>query len=308
MTIAFLGVDVAKDRIDVFDPATDRHSRIPISADGLDRFARTAVGCQVIFEASGGYERPLCEALTRRGVPFTRLNPRQVRYFARATGYLAKTDRVDACVLARMGAALQPAPDAARCPDRQALSDFLARRQDLVAARVQERNRAQQTRDPVLKEQIAAHIAFLGRQIADLERHIAQAIAANPAMADQAARLREVPGIGPFTAALLIARLPELGRRDRRKIAALAGLAPQACDSGKQHGTRRVWGGRAELRRAMFIAALSASRCDATFRAFRQRLEEAGKTPKTALLAVARKLLTILNAIIRSGSRYVSQN
>ena len=270
MTIAFLGVDVAKDGIDVFDPATDRHSRIPMSADGLDQFARTAAGCKVIFEASGGYERPLCEALTRRGCGVHPPQPASGAVFRPLDRTSGQAGPGGCLRIARMGATLQPAPDAARCPDRQALSDFLARRQDLVAARVQERNRAQQTRDTVLREQIAAHIAFLGSQIADLERHIAQAIAANPVLADQTDRLREMPGIGPFTAAMLIARLPELGFRDRRKIAALAGLSPQACDSGTHQGTRRVWGGRAQLRRAMFIAALSASRCDATFRAFRQ--------------------------------------
>lgn len=304
MTQDYIGVDVSKDWIDVFDPRAGTHSRHSTAAASLARFARTARGTQVIFEASGGYDRPLATALGRAGVVFTRVNPRQAREFARASGRLAKSDRVDAGLLARMGAALTPAPTPPLCPARRHLADLLSRRQDLVGMIGQERNRAQQATDPWVRAAITAHLQALRHQLAATEQRIAHHVAAEPELSEQARRLQAASGIGAHTASVLLAYLPELGQLDRRRIAALAGLAPQANDSGRRRGPRRVWGGRPQLRRALFIAALAASRHDPVLAAFRARLEANGKAKKTAILAVARKLVTILNAMIRDNTLY----
>lgn len=322
MTQSTIGVDVSRDRIDVFDPRTGRHARHGSSPASLARFARAARGAQVIFEGeagngsvqwtdpppNGGCDRPLANALHQAGVAFTRVNPRQAREFARATGQLAKTDRVDAELLARMGAALRLAPTPPVSPARQRLAELLSRRQDLVGMIVQERNRARQASDPWIRAAIATHLRGLRRQLAAIGQRIAQHVAAEPELSEPAQRLQAAPGIGAHTASVLLAHLPELGRLDRRRIAALAGLAPQANDSGRRTGPRtgprRVWGGRPQLRRALFIAALAASRHDPVFFAFRARLEASGKAKKTAILAVARKLVIALNAMTRDNAPY----
>lgn len=300
----FIGVDVSKDWIDVFWLCTGRRERIAASKRALARFARAARGALVVLEASGGYERPLTEALARAGTAFARVNPRQAREYARASGRLAKTDRVDAEVLARMGRALELAPTPVPEPERARLAELVARRDDLVTSLRREKNRAGQARDPWIARQIARLIRVLEEHLAALEAEIEALVAASPALADEARRLRSVPGIGPAIAAALIARLPELGRLDRRRIASLAGLAPHACDSGLSRGKRRIWGGRADLRRALYLAAFIASRYDPTLKAFRQRLEAAGKPVKLAITACARKLLTILNAMFRDQTDY----
>lgn len=306
MPVEFLGVDVAKDWIDVFDPRSGTHSRHEMIPTALRAFARAARGTRVIFEASGRYDRPLADALARAGIPYSRVNPRAARDFARASGRLAKTDRVDARVLAQMGAALRPPPTTAPSPAQRRLAAAVSRREDLARMIVQEQNRAQQAGDPWVAKRIAMHLRALLRERARADRRIAALQAADPEFANRAARLRAVPGVGPQTAAILLAQLPELGALDRRAIASLAGLAPQADDSGKRQGRRWVHGGRPQLRRALFIAALSAARCDPRFRAFRARLVEAGKPKKAAILAVARKLLTVLNAMVRDGVEYRS--
>lgn len=300
----FIGVDIAKNWIDVFRLSTGRRERIATTKRALARFARAARGGLVVLEASGGYERPLTEALARAGTDFARVNPRQAREYARASGRLAKTDRVDAEVLARMGRALELAPTPAPGPERARLAELVARRDDLVAALRREKNRAGQARDAWIARQIARLIRVLEDHLAAVEAEIEAVIAASPTLSAQARRLRSVPGIGPAVAAVLIARLPELGRLDRRGAASLAGLAPHACDSGLSRGKRRIWGGRADLRRALYIAAFVASRYDPTLKAFRQRLEAAGKPVKLAITACARKLLTILNAMVRDHTDY----
>lgn len=304
MTIDYVGVDVAKDWIDVFDPRVARGWRVATTDHALSDFALQARGARVVFEASGGYERPLARALERGGVRFCRVNPRHAREFARASGRLAKTDRVDARLLSQMGRALALAPTQPTSPARAALADLLSRRQDLVQMRAQERNRLRQATDGWIADQIRALIGSLGRQIEAVSRRAQQQIAADPELAAQAARVQTVPGIGAQIAAQLVARLPELGQRDRRRIAALAGLAPQANDSGQRRGRRRVWGGRADLRRALYIAAMVASRHDPGFAAMRARLESAGKPKKVAIIAVARKLVTVLNALVRDGAAF----
>lgn len=302
-----IGVDIAKGWIDVFQLSTAKHERIVTTKPALQRFAKAAKGALVVLEASGGYERPLTEALAKAGVGYARVNPRQARAFARATGKLAKTDRVDAEVLARMGRALELRPTPPVDPDRTRLSDLVARREALGSMIRAEKNRAGTTRDSWLSREVALMIKGLQDHLAAVERAIASLVAAAPQLSTAASRLRSVPGIGPALVAVILARLPELGQLDEKRIAALAGLAPQACDSGLHRGKRRIWGGRADVRRALYLAGFIASRFDPRLKAFRQRLQNAGKPPKLAITACARKLLTILNAMLRDGKDYLKQ-
>jgi transposase len=302
-----IGVDIAKDWIDTFTLSTAKHERIVMTKQVLARFAKGAKGCLVVLEASGGYERPLTEALSKADVDYARVNPRQAREFARAKGRLAKTDRVDAEIPARMGRALELEPTPPGDPDRERLAALVARRDDLVGTIRAEKNRTGTTRDTWIAREIAALIKVLQSHLDAVEARIATLIESCEALAGESARLCSVPGIGPALSAVLIARLPELGRMDSRKITSLAGLAPHACDSGLSRGKRRIWGGRADVRRALYIAAFIASRYDPTMKAFRARLQAAGKPVKLAITACARKLLTILNAMLRNHQNFRKQ-
>lgn len=297
-----LGVDVAKDWIDVFDLETSRSIRIPTS--GIPAFARRLRNVLVVFEATGGYERPLMEALEARGVSYARVNPRQAREFARAAGYLAKTDKVDARVIATMGRALGLEPDIPLDPARKRLAELVARRDDLVGTITAETQRLAMARDPYVRRDIGRLLSVLKARRLAIEKEIATAIHASDGLAALAARLRTAPGVGPVATAVLLARLPELGQLDRRAIASLAGLAPHACDSGHRRGKRHVWGGRPDVRRVLYLAAFVASRFNPELKAMRERLQDAGKPQKVAILAVARKLLTILNAMVRESLDY----
>ena len=294
-----IGVDIAKDWIDVFFLSTGRAERVPMATAELRAFAARARGALVVFEASGGYEHPLAEALGAADVTYARVNPRQAREFARATGRLAKTDRVDARVLAEMGRALALRPTPPADPGRARLAGLMGRRDDLGAMLRAEMARLRQARDASVRRDIGSMIALLRRRIGKLEAEIAAVIGADEALSDRSRLLRTMPGVGPLLAASLLARLPELGRLDRRAIASLAGLAPHACDSGRFRGKRRIWGGRAEVRRTLYLAGFIASRYDPALRAFRRKLQEVGKPVKLAIVACARKLITVLNAMLR---------
>jgi transposase len=299
-----IGVDVAKDWIDAYWSASAKAVRIEATRASLKGFARKAAGALVVFEASGGYERPLVDALDAQSVAYVRVNPRQAREFARATGRLAKTDKVDARALAEMGAALslQPTPQASS--QRRRLADLVARREDIVAMIGQEKNRLQQAQDAFIRRDILSLVTVLERRKAKLDHEIADHVEQNEELRMLDARLRSVPGVGPAIAPALIAGLPELGTLDRRKIAALAGLAPHASDSGQRIGKRMIWGGRANVRRALYLAAFIASRCNPELKAYRMRLEEKGKCAKAAIIATARKLLTQINACVKEQRNY----
>jgi transposase len=306
MTQDIIGVDIAKDWIDIHRLSTGQGRRIATTRPALARFAAQAGGSLLVLEASGSYEHPLMEALAGAGAAFARVNPRQAREFARATGRLAKTDRVDAAMLAEMGRALRLEPSPPRAPERVRLADLMARRDDLSDMRRREANRLKQAQEAWVRKDIKTILQALERRLVRVGAEINAQIEANEILARAAARLQSMPGIGPVLAACLVARLPELGGLDRRAIASLAGLAPHACDSGVFRGKRRVWGGRAEVRRSLYLAGFIASRYDPRFRAFRKRLEAAGKPTKVAIVAVARKLLTILNAMFRDNEDYRS--
>lgn len=305
MTQNCIGVDVAKDRIDVFDPATG-FSQIAMDRAPLARFARKAAREEalVVFEASGGYDATLREALEAAGARYARVNPGQARHFARALGVLSKTDRVDARMLSEMGRRLDLAPNEPLSQAQRDLKALVTRRRQVVEIRKEERTRLAQVADPFLSKLIQRHIACLTREITALEEKMTQLIAKTPELCIPHDRLVSAPGIGAITAATLLAEMPELGQANRRQIAALAGLAPLARDSGQRTGKRAIGGGRPILRSALYIAALSASRADPTLSAFRAQLQQNGKTPKQALIAVARKLLTRLNAMLRNNQNY----
>ena len=238
------------------------------------------------------------DALTAHGIAHVRVNPRQAREFARATGCLAKTDKVDARILARMAQALELKPDTVIDPARKRLSELVSRRDDLVKAITAETQRLSMARD------IKCMLAALKARRAAIETEINSAIKASQQLCAQRERLCSAPGIGPVASAMLLARLPELGHVDRRAIASLAGLAPHACDSGHRRGRRHVRGGRACVRRVLYLAAFVATRHNPQLMAMRQRMQDAGKPPKVAILAAARKLLTILNAMVRNKQNF----
>lgn len=308
MTIShdYLGVDVSKNWIDLHVLSTGAQRRIPTSPDALQAFAREAAaqGALTVFEASGGYERPLMAALDAAGAMRARVNPRQARDFARATGRLAKTDRVDAANLARMGKALGLAPDRPADPARARLARLARRLETLKDMEKSERQRLRAEPDAFVRRDIAALRRSLVRRIAAMTREIDALIAAAPKLAEDARLARSLPGFGPVLSHRALAYLPELGTLDRRAAAALAGLAPHACDSGLMRGRRMIWGGRAEARRALYLAAFIASRRDPKLKAFRKRLQDAGKPFKVAIIAVARKLVTILNAVLKTRNEY----
>ena len=307
----FIGVDVSMDWLDIHHPCPGHRRGTQQIANGgreLTAFARRAAraGAWVIFEATGGYDRALCEALEQAGARFSRVNPARARDFARAIGVIGKTDRVDAQMLALMGERLRPALTEPVPPARRALQAQVTRRFQLVEMRKQEATRLKQTADTEACADIRSHIALLGRRIARFDARIETLTTEDEAFARIERRLRTAPGIGPVVAATLIAELPELGSLDRRRIAALAGLAPVARDSGKRNPPRAIAGGRPVLRRMLYLAALQASRRHPIFMAFRARLQNQGKSPKTAIIAVARKLLTILNAMLRSQTDFAT--
>jgi transposase len=251
----------------------------------------------IVVEATGGRETPLVTALATVGLAVAVVNPRQVRDFAKAIGQLAKTDALDAQVLARFAEAVRPEPRPLADAQAQELSALLTRRRQLIAMRMAERQRLDTAPLPV-QRRIARHITFLEQELAEVDREMRDRIEQSPLWRERDDLLRSVPGIGPATAFTLVAELPELGALDRKAIAALVGVAPLACESGTLRGRRLVWGGRARVRTALYMATLSAVRYNPILRAFYERLCAAGKPKKLALVACMHKLLLILNAML----------
>ena len=297
----YLGIDVAKDSVVLASEPAGLSGTFATAAAGLAALVRQ---CQaqpvqlVVLEATGGYEAPVVAALASAGLPVVIVNPRQVRDFAKATGRLAKTDAIDATVLALFGARVQPAvrplPDAAT----QELQALLGRRRQLLDMLHAERQRHATSHGRV-RVNLRSHIHWLEKSLQDTDDTLQGLIADSPLWRVQDELLQSVPGVGPTLASTLIGLVPELGRLDRRQIAALIGVAPLARDSGTLHGRRTCWGGRAAVRQVLHMAALVAARWNPALRPFYQRLRAAGKPAKLALTAVARKLLVLCNAILR---------
>ena len=260
----------------------------------------------IVMEATGGYEAPIVAALGAAGLPVAVVNPRQVRDFARSQGKLAKTDRLDAAVIAHFGQASGVTGQALRSPEARALEGLVARRRQIIQMRTAEQQRRQRAL-PVVREGIEEVIALLNRQVKEIDDELGRRLRESPLWREREDLLRSVPGIGPATVFSLLAELPELGSLDRREAAAVVGVAPLNRDSGKHRGSRRCWGGRGHVRAALYMAALVGVRYNPTLKEFYERLLRAGKPKKVALTACMRKLLTTLNAMLKHHTAWNPQ-
>jgi transposase len=297
----FIGIDVAKRQLDGAERPSGARWSAPNDVAGIaglvERLRAAGPGALIVVEATGGYEIPLVAALSTAQVPVVVVNPRQVRDFARAVGKLAKTDAIDAGVLAHFAEAVRPEPRALPDELTQELQGWLARRRQLLEMVLAEEQRLA-VAARAIRPQIQQHVEWLRRQLREVDTELQGAIRRSPVWRENEDLLRTTPGVGPVLATTLLADLPELGQLNRRQIAALVGLAPLNWDSGQQRGTRHIWGGRAPVRTALYMATLAAVRCNPVIRAFFERLSAAGKPRKVALVACMRKLLTILNAMM----------
>lgn len=300
----FVGIDVSKDRLDVHLRPTGETFAVTRDGQGLEQLAARlgTVGPElVVLEATGGFEITVAAALAAAGLPLAVVNPAQVRAFARAVGRLAKTDRLDAEVIARFAEQVRPTPRPVATVQVQALAELVARRRQLVEMIGMESNRRRQARSAQVLKGLERTLAALQAALAELDQEIDDQVRGSPAWRAAENLLTSVPGIGPITARTLIAELPELGALDRRKIASLVGLAPVNRDSGTLRGRRAIAGGRATVRAALFMSVMVAIRHKLPLQATYERLRKAGKPPKVAIVACMRKLLTIANAIIRDA-------
>jgi transposase len=305
----FVGVDVAKDRLDVHVRPGGEAFFVARDGDGLEALAARLAQLApqlVVLEATGGFEVTVAAALSAARLPVAVVNPRQIRDFARATGKLAKTDALDALAIARFAEAVRPEPRPLKDEQARALAELVTRRRQIVEMMVAERNRRRQMTSKRMIKSIDRLLLALQKELSDLEQELDDTIRGTPAWREAEDLLTSVPGVGPAVARTLLADLPELGRLDRKRIAALVGVAPLNRDSGTLRGRRTIWGGRANVRAALYMAALVASRHNPALAAFYRRLVESGKAKKAALTAVMRKLLTILNAILRDKTPWQS--
>jgi transposase len=306
----FVGIDVSKDQLDIALRPGEVRFRESNNDSGIQALIARLLSLKpqlILLEASGGYEILAAAFLRQAGLPAHIINPRQVREFARSTGKLAKTDKIDAAVLAHFAEALKP--DLRPWPDeqQQELAALMSRRRQLVEMLVMEKNRLAMTFSPRVRRSLQTNLQSLKEQLQELEQDLDDFIRQSPIWLEKDQLLQSVPGIGPLTSQSLLAWVPELGTLNRRKIAALVGLAPFNRDSGQMRGKRTVWGGRARVRPPLYMATLAACRVNPAIRAFYLRLLAAGKSKKLALTACMRKLLTILNAILKQQQPWCPQ-
>jgi transposase len=299
-TPCFVGIDVAKDDLEIAlrpteDAWTVAHD--PARLEALTRRLARLEPRLIVLEATGGYEAPVAAALSTAGLPVAVVNPRQVRDFAKATGQLAKTDRIDAATLALFAERVRPEPRPLPDPVGEELRALVARRRQLLEMLGAEQNRLRHATAPSVEKGLQKHVRWLKRQLEDVDDDLQRVVQNSPLWRGKDELLQSVPGIGPVTSRTLLAELPELGRLNRREIAALVGVAPLNRDSGRWRGRRFVWGGRAAVRNTLYMAALTASRHNPVIRAFYERLVDCGKPHKVALTACMRKLIVILNAM-----------
>jgi transposase len=301
----YVGIDVAKKTLDIGTSSGELWScanQEQDYAELIKRLSETPVKL-IVLEASGGYEGAVVGSLAAAGLPVVVVNPRQVRDFAKASGRLAKTDRIDALVLARFAQAIQPELRPFKDEQTQELEALLVRRKQILGMLVAERQRLAVAAANV-RTDLREHIHFLVKRLKETDRGLDELMRQSPLWREREVLFKPVKGVGPQTLRTLCASLPELGRLSSKKISALVGVAPYNCDSGTMRGKRRCWGGRADVRCALYMAAVTASRCNPVIRAFYQRLLKAGKAKKAALTACMRKLLTILNAMARDNSAW----
>jgi transposase len=302
----FVGVDVSKASLEVaVRPGGERWStanderEMPSLVERLRQIGPTLI----VVEATGGLQTLVVAELSMAGLPVAVVNPRQARDFAKATGRLAKTDPIDAGVLAHFAQAIRPEVRELKDEETQLLTALMSRRRQIVDMLTAEKNRLSVSPKGVRKE-IQKHIEWLEARVQLMNRQISDAIKKSPVWREKDRILRSTPGVGPVLSVSLLAGVPELGKLNRQKLAALVGVAPLNRDSGLFKGTRKVWGGRAQVRAVLYMAAVSATRANSVIRAFYQRLIAAGKKPKVAITACMRRLLSILNVMIKNGTRW----
>ena len=303
----FVGIDVAKHSFDMTVLPSGQSASLTYDDAGLEQLLellRPHGTCLIALEATGGLERRLVGELIEAGQHVAVVNPRQARDFARATGKLAKSDRIDAAGLARFAQQMKPRT-AEKTSEKQAeLAALVTRRRQLKTMAVAETNRREMARPSKVVKSVDQVLKFLKKEVEQIDAAIAQLITSDDQWRDRAQRYKSVPGIGPATSSTLVAELPELGRLNRREISALVGVAPYNHDSGKLRGKRAIWGGRANIRSALYMATLTAQRCNPIIRAFAERLQKAGKPFKVVLIACMRKLLTILNVLAKTNQSW----
>lgn len=305
-----VGVDVAKRTFDMFISGSSKPKTYRNTKRGIDSFIKSLqllVAPFVIMEATGSYQRDLTRRLAAAGITYSVVNPRIIRHFAKAGNRLAKTDRLDAYVIALYGEKMAPRVTVPPTETAIRLKAFVARRRVLVTFVADEKKRIN-TIEPFLRDQVETTIAFVQQQIAAFDRQIEQLIQSFEGWAVQAQLLNTVPGVGHVLISTLVAELPELGLLPHKKVAALVGVAPYNDDSGQHSGERRCWGGRAHVRAALYMATISAIRCNPVIKAYYQHLKDRGKKSKVAIVACMHKLLRILNAMLRDGKEWEHTN
>ena len=301
--LTHVGIDVSKDTLDVCLLEQNQTFTVENHYTGLDQIIKhlkTLKGCLVVLEATGGYEIPVAASLHDAGFDVAVVNPRQVRDFARSVGQLAKTDRIDAQIIARFAQATHPQPKPTPSAEHLMLKELITRRRQLIDMRTADKNRLGAVHSREVRKDLADHIRWLDKRINRLDNDLGEIIRNSPIWREKDNLLRSVPGVGETLSRTLLAALPELGRANRRQITKLVGLAPLNRDSGRMRGRRMIWGGRSSVRAALYMATLSATRHNPVIASLYQRLLDAGKDKKLALTACMRKLLTILNVILKT--------
>lgn len=304
--MSYAGIDVSKDRLDIAVTPVGEPWWAANTPEGISQVIdamKEASPNLIVLEATGGLELPVVAALAEVGLPVVVINPRQARDFARSTGRLAKTDRIDAGMLALFAERVRPQPRPLKDEETQLLSSLLARRRQIVDMITAEKNRLGVAVGPIRKG-IRHHITWLEARLREIDHDLENSVRNSPVWREKDDLLRSVPGVGTVLSLTILSGVPELGTLSNRQMAALVGVAPLNRDSGRHRGGRSVWGGRAHVRAVLYMATVSASRCNPVVKAFYQRLIAAGKKPKVALTACMHKLLTILNAMMRSGTHW----
>jgi len=303
----FVGIDVSKSTLDICIEPAVQTLHVAYDEAGVKQIAvrlKEVNPTLIVMEATGGLEIRIATELAGQGLPVAVINPRQARDFAKATGQLAKTDQVDAAVLAAFAKAIRPQARTLKDADTRALNDMVSRRRQLIDMRVQETLRLGTAASKPLEKSLNKHIVWLDRRIAEIDTDLTNCLRKSDIWRTKDDLLRGIPGVGPVTTLTMLAKCPELGKLNRREIAALIGVAPLANDSGKHCGKRFVWGGRADVRAVLYMATVSAIKHNDAIKAFAERLKKTGKPPKVVIVACMRKLLTMMNSMLKNNTTW----
>lgn len=301
----FVGIDVSKSTLDICIEPDVQTLHVAYDEAGISQIVsdlKEVSPALIVIEATGGLEVSIATELASKGLHVAVINPRQARDFAKATGQLAKTDQVDAAVLAAFAKVIRPQARPLKDADTRALDEMVSRRRQLIDIRVQETLRLGTAASKLLRKSLSQHIAWLDKRIAEVDKDLTRRLRESDVWRAKDDLLHSIPGVGDVTTRTMLGKCPELGTLSRRQIAALVGVAPLANDSGKHSGKRFTWGGRADVRAVLYMAAVSAIRCNDTIKAFAERLKKAGKPPKVVIVACMRKLLTIMNSILKTNT------